>query len=98
LQDLKGRIVNADKSVSVPKRPRRLSRSHTFTQADEFFFLPRFEYLQLRKRLGKKKRPLDLFPATFAISWRSIRDNLRNFFLSPPAEMLSLLQQLREAV
>ena len=30
--------------------------------------------------------------------WRSIRDNLRNFFLSPPAEMLSFLQQLREAV
>jgi hypothetical protein len=29
--------------------------------------------------------------------WRSIRDNLRNFFLSPPAEMLSFLQQLREA-
>jgi hypothetical protein len=30
--------------------------------------------------------------------WRAIRDNLRNFFLSPPAEMLSFLQQLREAV
>jgi len=27
--------------------------------------------------------------------WRSRRDNLRNFFLSPPAEMLSFLQQLR---
>ena len=31
-------------------------------------------------------------------NWRAIRDNLRNFFLSPPAEMLSFLQQLREAV
>ena len=30
--------------------------------------------------------------------WRTIRDNLRNFFLSPPAEMLSFLQQLREAL
>ena len=28
------------------------------------------------------------------VKWRSIRDNLRNFFLSPPAEMLSFLQQL----
>jgi hypothetical protein len=26
---------------------------------------------------------------------RAIRDNLRNFLLSPPAEMLSLFQQLR---
>jgi hypothetical protein len=32
------------------------------------------------------------------LKWRAIRDNLRNFFLSPPAEMLSFLQQLREAV
>src|ERR1043166_2460364 len=32
------------------------------------------------------------------IKWRSRRDNLRNFFLSPPAEMLSFFQQLREAV
>jgi hypothetical protein len=32
------------------------------------------------------------------LKWRAIRDNLRNFFLSPPAEMLSLLQQLREAL
>ena len=30
--------------------------------------------------------------------WRAILDNLRNFFLSPPAEMLSFLQQAREAV
>ena len=29
---------------------------------------------------------------------RAIRDNLRNFFLSPPAEMISFLQRLREAV
>jgi hypothetical protein len=28
--------------------------------------------------------------------WRAIRDNLRNFFLSPPTEMLSFLQQLRD--
>jgi hypothetical protein len=34
--------------------------------------------------------------ATFVISWRSIRDNLRNFFLSPPAEMLSFLQRLEK--
>jgi len=27
--------------------------------------------------------------------WRAIRDNLRNFLLSPPAEMLSFLQQLK---
>jgi hypothetical protein len=27
--------------------------------------------------------------------WRAIRDNLRNFFLSPPAEMLSFLQQFK---
>jgi len=26
-------------------------------------------------------------PATFVNIWRAIRDNLRNFFLSPPAEM-----------
>jgi hypothetical protein len=25
--------------------------------------------------------------------WRAILDNLRNFFLSPPAEMLSFLQR-----
>jgi hypothetical protein len=30
--------------------------------------------------------------------WRAIRDNLRNFFLSPPAEMLSFFQQLRKAI
>jgi hypothetical protein len=30
--------------------------------------------------------------------WWAILDNLRNFFLSPPTEMLSFLQQLREAV
>ena len=31
--------------------------------------------------------------------WRAIRDNLRNFFLSPPTEMLgSFFQQLREGV
>jgi hypothetical protein len=27
--------------------------------------------------------------------WRAILDNLRNFFLSPPTEMLSFFQQLR---
>jgi hypothetical protein len=33
----------------------------------------------------------------FKLKWRAILDNLRNFFLSPPAEMLSFLQQLRQA-
>jgi hypothetical protein len=30
------------------------------------------------------------------MEWQPIRDNLRNSFLSPPAEMLGFLQQLRE--
>jgi hypothetical protein len=47
--------------------------------------------------LDKDKRPPEPLPAT-SLGWRAIRDNLRNFFLSPPAEMLSFLQRLREAV
>jgi len=35
---------------------------------------------------------------SFEKKWRSRRDNLRNFLLSPSTEMLSFLRQLREAL
>ena len=41
--------------------------------------------------------PFDEF-ASVERSWQRIRDNLRNFLLRPPPEMLSFLQWLREAV
>jgi len=46
----------------------------------------------------QKRKAAEVIPATFEIRWQPIRDTLRNFFLSPPAEMLSFWQQLREAV
>jgi hypothetical protein len=54
-------------------------------------------FLHLQTRLGKEKRPPETLPATL-VRVAGHRDNLRNFFLSPQAEMLSFLQQLREAV
>jgi len=56
-----------------------------------------FQCSRIRTRLGKEKRPPELFPAAFLESWLPTLDNLRNFLLTPTTEVLSFFQQLREA-
>jgi hypothetical protein len=50
--------------------------------------------IDLKFLLGARS-PLREYVETKRSEWRAILDNLRNFFLSPTAEMLSFLQQLR---
>jgi len=45
----------------------------------------------------KKKGPPAFTPVAFVTSCLPTLDNLRNFFLTPTAEMLSFLQTVREA-
>jgi hypothetical protein len=47
---------------------------------------------------GQKEKAAELFQATFGNIVVAHTDKLRNFFLSPPTEMLSFLQQLREVL
>jgi hypothetical protein len=47
---------------------------------------------------GKTKRPPALSPATFVQSWLPTLDTLRNFFLAPTTEVLTLFQVVREVV
>jgi len=49
----------------------------------------RLIYVQLRKRLGKEKRPPELVPAAFTKSWLPTLDNLRNLLLRPTTEILN---------
>jgi hypothetical protein len=49
-------------------------------------------------RSGKLMFQVTSVSVSLEAEWRSIRDNLRNFFLSPPAEILSFFPQLREAI
>jgi hypothetical protein len=81
--------IKIAKRLTIASDPKRQSRRY---------------YLRLRWRdcficdvaACQKKRPPE--SAAFVISWQPIRDTLRNFLLAPPAEMLSFLQQLREAL
>ena len=47
--------------------------------------------------IGRRKAA-ELVPAAFVKSWLPTLNNLRNFLLTPTAEMLSFLQQVREAL
>jgi hypothetical protein len=50
--------------------------------------------IDLKFLLGARSHLME-YVETKRSEWRAILDNLRNFFLSPTAEMLSFLQQLR---
>ena len=54
------------------------------------------DLMQLRKPLRKKKGRWSKSKRPFVIRWQPIRDNVRNFLLSAPAEMLGIFQQLLE--